>query len=378
MAKSHVYMRLLMHHKLSINQPQNQQGVALIIAILVVAVVAAIATAIMSDSYVNTQRAYRHVHGEQAMGYLRATETFAYKALMQDLVYDDRIAKKRVDSCEDIWNPIGGEIRLGLENGEYGGYINDLSGFFNLNSVVQATNNANNQNQTPLQIPSNIHQARFMSLLRTFNDVLPTEITEQQARLITGALVDWIDQDNTVSRPFGAERGFYEGLTPPARPSNQPMADISELLLVLQVLEDKNLAALLYEQLVQHVTVWPRTGGLINVNTATSNVLRTLNATLKSSPPPLTENEISSRGGTGTNYKTIEEFETAFTQKMDSDTIAISSDYFELISQVKLGDYESKMYTVIERFNDNVDNNTRTIVNFLARNSNGVDRRNCQ
>ncbi len=55
---------------------------------------------------------------------------------------------------------------------------------------------------------------------------------------IAAAIVDWRDQDNTVT-PGGAEADYYASLNPPYRPRNGPFPTVRELLMVRGIFPDQ-------------------------------------------------------------------------------------------------------------------------------------------
>jgi general secretion pathway protein K len=114
--------------------------------------------------------------------------------------------------------------------------------------------------------------------------------------VVSDSIVDWIDADDDP-HPAGAESDYYQGLTPPYYAKNAPIDDLSELLLVKGVTPEMywgpnatNHTPAAFQQpklgfvnspfqapdypfgLVDIFT--PISGGLININTAGTNVLQ--------------------------------------------------------------------------------------------------------
>src|SRR5205823_1764675 len=86
-------------------------------------------------------------------------------------------------------------------------------------------------------------------------------------------LLDWLDADDEVSGQSGAERDYYQGLTPPYEPRNGRMLNLDELQLV------RGFGELTREQsaaLRAVVTVLPNDELQINVNTASEQLLTAL------------------------------------------------------------------------------------------------------
>jgi general secretion pathway protein K len=100
-------------------------------------------------------------------------------------------------------------------------------------------------------------QKRFIRLLQ----VLDTESPPDQSTAVelANAVFDWIDIDNSVRYPGGAEELDYLQMRPPYRPANQAFASTTELLLI------KDMSAELVAALTPHVGVWGN--GNMNLNT---------------------------------------------------------------------------------------------------------------
>ncbi len=84
------------------------------------------------------------------------------------------------------------------------------------------------------------------------------------------AIIDWIDADVNPACPDGAEVDIYTGLEVPYLPSDQPMQDISELRLVHGITDD------IYTSLLPHLTALPDNNAVLNLNTASAQVLESL------------------------------------------------------------------------------------------------------
>ncbi|RMF16641.1 MAG: general secretion pathway protein GspK [Candidatus Dadabacteria bacterium] len=92
------------------------------------------------------------------------------------------------------------------------------------------------------------------------------------ARRIVAALIDWMDRDDQLVDPTGAESFQYQSLDAPYMTRNGPIQSIEELRAIAGVDED------VYQSLVSGVTVWPNDLRVfsqykINVNTASEDGL---------------------------------------------------------------------------------------------------------
>lgn len=354
---------------------KQQRGAALIIAILVVALISVLAIGMSSEHWITVKRSSNQILGEVAYSYLRAAEKIAIRAIEIDL---ETGANQDVDYCQEPWAL--DRLVLGLDEGAYEIEVEDLSGRFNINNLLD--NNSANNNKA---VPYNIDQARFIRLLQSFNGHpdLESDIDITTAIFLTEAVMDWLDS-NTSPRPSGAEDGSYDSLDGQFNylAANQAMVSVSELNLIA------NMPADLYALLKPHITVWPKNGGSINVNTATPNVLRSLNVygntNTQFSGQPLALADIETawqqqRGGSADGslnpadfangglppppfadieaFKKVAPFDQA---NFNSTGLGVKSEAFLLKSRVEIGDlqnepeFQASRLTVVTRANKQV------------------------
>lgn len=180
----------------------RQHGVAVVLAMGVVALAAMTATAMMV-----TQSTWSR-QNELALEHVQA-QTLIQVGVdwTRALLSDDRRASN-VDHLGEPW-----ALRLPpipVENGTLSGQIEDQQGKFNLNNLVK---------DGEINLSQLAHFRRLLSILG-----LPTDLA--------GALADWIDTDNEPQPEGGAEDAYYLGLQPPYLASNRPLIDVGELVLV--------------------------------------------------------------------------------------------------------------------------------------------------
>lgn len=349
---------------------QQQRGAALIIAILVVALISVLAIGMSSEHWITVKRSSNQILGEVAYSYLRAAEKIAIRAMEIDLATS---SGTDVDYCQEPWAL--DRLVLGLDEGAYEIEVEDLSGRFNINNLLD--NDPANHSKA---VPYNIHQARFIRLLQSFNDHpdLENNIDLTTAIFLTEAVMDWLD-NNSNPRASGAEDGSYDSLDDQFNylAANQAMVSVSELNLIA------NMPADLYALLKPHITVWPKNGGSINVNTATPNVLRSLNVygtshtKFSGAPLPIVDIETvwqQQRGGSADGslspaafaggalpappfadidaFKKVTPFDGA---GFNSTYLGVKSEAFLLKSKVEIGDlqnepeFQASRLTVIKR-----------------------------
>lgn len=181
--------------------PTAQQGVAIVLAMSVVALAAMAAVAIMVAQSTWARQSELEAEHEQAQVLVQAGVDWA-RAVLSD---DSR--SSNVDHLGEPW-----ALRLPpmpVDNGKLEGYLEDQQGKFNLNNLVK--NGKVNLDQVA-------HFQRLLSILGLPNALADT-------------LVDWIDADSEV-QPAGAEDGYYLAMQPPYLAANQLLIDTSELALV--------------------------------------------------------------------------------------------------------------------------------------------------
>ncbi len=214
----------------------RQKGVAIVLAMGVVALAAMAAAAILVSQSTWARQVELTTDHIQARAVLLAGADWARAVLADD---------RRVSNVDHLGEPWALKLPpLPVENGELVGQIEDQQGSFNLNNLVTE----GKVNVTQL--------AHFRSLLATLG--LPPELAD--------ALADWIDTDSEPQPRDGAEDAYYLTLNPPYLAANQPLIDVAELALVRGF--DDNVRA----RLRKYVTALPGSTA-INVNTAPAEVI---------------------------------------------------------------------------------------------------------
>ncbi|HET8712026.1 MAG TPA: type II secretion system minor pseudopilin GspK [Spongiibacteraceae bacterium] len=308
---------------------RRERGAALIVALLVVAMVVMLATALSSDFLYMFRRVENQLYSEQAYAYLRGAEALSRAALLYDLQKDD---KDRNDNLAEDWAQ---PQQYPTDYGWIGGQLEDLQGRFNLNTLPLT------KKLQPGEYSK--EQWQFIRLLLALK--LEEPMSLDQAEALTDAVTDWIDRDSDVNGLGGAESQFYESADPPGRPANRPLVGPSELMLV------KGMTPEIYRALAPLVTVWPAlaTNNAININTAPVEVLRSLGA--DKDPQPLSEGEIDALLEARKAPKFISDGDKAAllgggvlaNRKIDMSSVVVKSDYFLLNT---ITDFEGHRYAM--------------------------------
>lgn len=215
-----------------------QRGVALIVALLVVALATILIAALLDRGELAVARTRNQLRLAQAQSYMEGLEAYAARVLVQSQ------AQGGVDSNSSPWAiPLPSTA---VPEGRISATMRDLNGCFNINNLV-GTNGAADP----------IWTALFTQLLKALK--LDPGLTQ--------VAVDWMLASPTGSAANGD--GFYLAQPIPYRTARQYFLHVSELRLLRGVDGD------VYAKLAPNVCALPQ-GTKINVNTATIPVLMTL------------------------------------------------------------------------------------------------------
>ncbi|MGA9333157.1 MAG: type II secretion system minor pseudopilin GspK [Rudaea sp.] len=218
----------------------RQRGVALIVALLVVALATVLIAGLLDRGELTAARTRNQLRVEQARAYALGLEAYAAKVLGRDQANGGG-----VDATDDIWalplppTPVPG--------GEITATMSDLNGRFNLNNLDPV----DNANQV-------LWLAKFRKLLRALK-LDPT---------LADNVVAWMSTESS-SDSANAGDGYYLGQAVPYRAAHREFMHVSELRLV------KGVDGEVYAALAPYVSALP-VGTTINLNTASVPVLMTL------------------------------------------------------------------------------------------------------
>ena len=217
----------------------RERGAALIMALLVVALAATMATTLLwrQDLWL------RQVETQRDLAQTRLLAGAGIQWASAVLAYDARTSS--IDHAGEAW-----AVKVppsSVEGGEISGEITDEQGKWNLNNLLTGSGEISAKNQEV-----------FRRLLRLL----------QLPQALSAALADWLDADSDTS-PDGAEDAYYLALSPPYRSANRALSDVDGLLRV------RGFDANVVERLRPHVSALPGYHR-VNVNTANSMVLAAL------------------------------------------------------------------------------------------------------
>jgi len=277
---------------------------------LVVALATTTAVAMASRQQLDIRRTENTLYQGQALMYLYGVESWSQQFLAEDR------RDNEIDHNDEDW-----ATRLPplpVEGGQVQGFIEDLQGRFNLNS---------------LNLPEDrgkLARERFERLLKQLE--IKTEIIS--------TIQDWLDADIDARFPAGAEDDYYFGQEPAYRTANQNMLSPSELLLL------KDMDKEIYEKLRPHINTLPEATP-INVNTATPEMLMSLADDISTAD---IEGLLKKREDKA--YQSVEAFlaEDIFAGKnVSEEGLSVNSDYFLLVAQADIGHLQQTLNSIFVR-----------------------------
>jgi general secretion pathway protein K len=219
--------------------PHAQRGIAMLVAVLLVALGTILAAAVAYENAMTARRGTATYAFDQSLLIAQGAEALAAYGLRQI----------RQSDPQHIYPGQGWDKPLGPVEVVPGvmleASLEDMQGRFNLNNLVQTNG-----------VPDPGYTAAFTNLLA---------LVGLEPKW-TGLLVDWIDYDIVPQNPDGAEDSVYMGQTPPYRTANRYITSPSELLALPGFGRDRFMA------LAPYITALPQ-GTPLNVCTAPGVVL---------------------------------------------------------------------------------------------------------
>lgn len=315
--------------------PRRQRGVAMLVAILIVALGTVLATSIAFDSVMAARRGIATMALDQSFMVATGAEALAAYALREDL----RDGQDE-DHAGEAWAQPYGPLEV-MDGVVLTASLTDVQGRFNLNSLVGKNGKVN---------PSAL--AQFERLL---------EMLELEPRW-AAQIADWIDRDNEPLGTDGGEDALYSTQNPPYRAPNLLITSTSELLALPGFGRER------YLKLAPHITALPWNERL-NLCSASGFVLDSLVPNYREyslmEPEELAEiqqNECQTMpdriraafGGDENGFKAVR------------NRIGTTSNYFRLTTIVSIGTSEFALYSLLQRERQRAGGNVRPIMRNYA------------
>ena len=285
--------------KKQLNKCFRQQGIALLMAMMVVAIATVTAVSLVHEQSLIIRKTAHIRTSDTALLYSLGLEDYARLILQKDL------KDSKVDSLDEDW-AVGIPV-LPIDGGFLTGTLVDAQSLININSVLDKES-----------------EDRFRTLCNNL-DVNPDFIA---------ALKDWLDSDQESVDADGAEDDYYTGLEQPYRTGNRLMSDISELLLV-KGLDREN-----YEVLKPFITALPVAAAL-NINTIPAEVYSSIKG-VKDADKFINEREKDP-------FSSLEDYKNRMNHVLPATGVSVTSEYFQASGQVTLGEKTIYVNTLIYR-----------------------------
>ncbi|MGP8034520.1 MAG: type II secretion system minor pseudopilin GspK [Steroidobacteraceae bacterium] len=295
--------------------PRAQRGVALLVAILLVALGTILAAAVAYENAMAFRRGAATFAFDQAILVQQGAEALAAYGLREALKADPQHTY-----ASEGWAQAVGPIEV-VPGVMLVAQLEDLQGRFNLNNLVQEDGTPD-----PVQVGA-------------FEQLLATVGLEPKW---AGYMVDWIDRDIVPSVPDGAEDSVYMGQTPPYRTPNRYITSATELLALPGFGRDRYLA------LAPYVTALPW-GVKLNICTAKPQVLDAYigHVDFSSDPDSLAKNRAVATGC----FPNLTDYQAAAPDAVSwqkvSSKLQMTSSYFRLTSLITIGSSEFNLYSLL-------------------------------
>ena len=310
----------------------KQRGVALIIALILVALATILASKLTFDGFLERRRAIGVLAAEQALHFGLGAEALAADVLAQDAqnnAYYTTLAAPWAQPTQPL--PITPQDDPeGEPIGTLQGALEDMQGRFNLNSLARMSMDV--KLKTPVQDAQQL--AQFQRLLTLVG------LEPKWAAIAR----DWIDADDIPGSPDGAEDQVYTSQMPPYRTGNYPMMSPSELMNMPGFGADR------YRLIAPYVTALPDVAAPINICTASAPVLMSLSEKLMGdyTPQVLAEGRKTGCFPDKNAFTNIvgPQFLAEINTRWDT-----KSQYFQLTTRVTLGTTEFTLYSLLKRAN---------------------------
>ena len=300
---------------------RRQQGMALIIVLMLFAILAAVTTEVMFRQDRFRVRTENLLEWDKRYQYAMAAEVVAVQGLIDDLD-EDRRTNQQLDECiEEQW-----AVQLTptpYEDAILSASVQDLQGRFNLNWLVEANGAGFTRDD----------QARDM-LQRLLQQTLPDP---GKASILANEMTDWIDSNNIVDAVEGAEDAEYRL----SRTPNMPVAHESEM---------RALRSFEVEDLFPDPTAWGLFTALpsdtaLNVNTASSTGN---GAVWTFSAVSLRQEEPIEDIGTLMQQEPFSSLDADQKQAL-SDRLGVASEYFQVMVDVEVAGNLSRLVSRVRR-----------------------------
>lgn len=286
---------------------KDQQGVAIVLALFILAIVTTLAYTMMSRLDRDTQRTALLLRDTQATFYAQGSVAWARDDLRNNWEH------KKIDQVVD-------PIPIKSPENEINGYkvvsvITDMQSRFNINNLDKPES-----------------QEGLKRLIKSVQPALGMD----QIALIVQSVKDWLTPNNSQN----AQSRYYLELPVPYRPAHRPMQSASEISLV------KGMTPAIYNALQPYLAALP-SGTPLNVQTASMPVLMSLSPTL-TRDVALTIDQLRKQKPI-LSAEAFQNLDIIKNHHLKLDGLAVISNYFLVETTVTMEKQRLVLYTLLER-----------------------------
>ncbi|MGF1682997.1 type II secretion system minor pseudopilin GspK [Photobacterium minamisatsumaniensis] len=318
------------------NRPSGmnqQRGVALIVVLLLLSLMTLLAVQMSERLHLNFYRVENQLQNQQAFWFAQGMEELGKVAIKQGIDDSDTV------NLSQAWATQG--QRYPLDGGEAIGGMVDRQACFNLNALSGVK---------PLTDRTN--KPYLIKVLQAVMEEVGVE--SYAAEVVADSSWEYVDSDEAVNSSFGAGDSTYEGFRPPYLPPNDWMADVSELRAVNGVSAD------IYNRVKFLVCAIPTDTLAVNVNTLYDYQAPLLVGLFT---PRLSLSDaqriIADRPYDG--WDSVDDFlaESALgsvdadIKKQAKEYLAVSSDYFQLDTEILVDRSRIRLVALLKRDGEN-------------------------
>ena len=307
-------------------QLQNSRGVALITVLLIISILIAVAVELNRSSRAEIYEAANISDGIK-LTYIAKSGFYAGAALLVN-------SQLNYVSLRDEWahaEVMSLKSQTLFPDGYFVVNMEDEAGKIPLHKLA----NGNEYNMDIREI-----------LLRLLT--LPEfGLDQSKAGDIADAIKDWIDADEEITPPGGAETSYYATLNPPYAAKNLPLDCIEELLMIKGITKELFSGTNERPGLAQFVTIYG--DGFININTAPKMVLRSLSPDISSTAADKMDEYRRSPVNDLTSLLWYQKVPGLAGVTIKPALIATKSNYFKISSSGKLDNMVRKIIGVVNR-----------------------------
>ncbi|MFT5450641.1 MAG: general secretion pathway protein K [Enterobacterales bacterium] len=233
---------------------QRQQGVALVMVLIIVAMISIISAQLISERNLQARRTSNIILADNAWHFALGAEILAKIVIKKSLEGEESVNLSQPWAMEGIVFPI--------EGGTIAAEFKDLRSCFNLNGILATKINSGDKKHDEQDDQENPEKGPLAGEI-IFTELLKNlALADVNPKALAATLRDWIDEDQQPSGFDGREDYEYSGYTLPYRTADTFIGSRTELATI------SGFNSEIIERILPYVCIIPDEATLIlNVNT---------------------------------------------------------------------------------------------------------------